>query len=427
MKIEKNNLPKSRAELLVELSPAEFKPYIDKGAVKISQEVKIEGFRPGKAPYEILKQKIGEMTILEEAARLAINATLGPALREQITESTVGQPEVDIIKLAPGNPLVYKAVLALLPPVTLEAYKDLKIKKKAVKLDDQEVDKTLAELAEMHVREQAVERPAKTGDKVLADIQMFLDNVPIEGGQNKSAALIIGKDYIVPGFDKQLAGLEKGAVKEFKLPYPKDFHMKNLAGRPVEFKVKINDVFERAIPELNDEFARKFGLKDQASLKNSIITSLTRQKEEEQSQIAERLMLEKIMEKSKFGDIPEMLINSESHSMMHELEDSLAGQGAKLDDYLQSINKTRDQITLDMLPDAVKRVKISLLIREIANQENIKIDDGEIDRHIKQMKEAYKGKKEIIERLDASDYRSYAANMLSSRKTIDKLKEWNIL
>jgi trigger factor len=279
----------------------------------------------------------------------------------------------------------------------------------------------------MRAQELAVDREVKDSDKVLVDIQMFLDNVPVEGGQNRDTAVIIGKDYIVPGFDKQLIGMKKGEIKEFKLPYPKDFHMKNLAGKMVDFKVTIKDIFERKLPEMNDDFAKNFGMKKIEEFKKAMGDSIKKQKEQEQAQIAERAMLEKIIEKTKFGDIPEMLVNSESHNMMHELEDSLAQQGAKLDDYLSSLNKTRDQITLDMLPEAVKRVKISLLIREVANQEKFKADDQEIDDYIKQMKETYKDKKDILERIEAPDYRTYAANLLTSRKVIDNLKEWNIV
>jgi trigger factor len=427
MRVEKKDLPKSQVELHVELSVDEFKPYIDKGAAKVSKEVKIEGFRPGKVPFEILKQKIGEMTILEESARLAINSTLGHVIKEHVKEQAVGQPAVDIVKLAPNNPLEYKVVLALLPSVVLGVYKDLKIKQKEVKLEDKEIEKTINEFREMRAQELAVDREVKDSDKVLVDIQMFLDNVPVEGGQNRDTAVIIGKDYIVPGFDKQLIGMKKGEIKEFKLPYPKDFHMKNLAGKMVDFKVTIKDIFERKLPEMNDDFAKNFGMKKIEEFKKAMGDSIKKQKEQEQAQIAERAMLEKIIEKTKFGDIPEMLVNSESHNMMHELEDSLAQQGAKLDDYLSSLNKTRDQITLDMLPEAVKRVKISLLIREVANQEKFKADDQEIDDYIKQMKETYKDKKDILERIEAPDYRTYAANLLTSRKVIDNLKEWNIV
>ncbi|MEA3449522.1 MAG: trigger factor [Patescibacteria group bacterium] len=427
MKVEKKDLPKSQVELQIEIDQAEFKKYIEKGTIKVGKEVKIEGFRPGKVPFEVLKQKIGEMTILEESARLAINATLGEAIEKHVEKQAVGQPKVDIVKLAPNNPLVYKVVLALLPKLSLGEYKDLKIKQKKVEIDDKEIEKTIAEFREMRAQEKKVERKIQDKDKALVDIQMFLDNVPMEDGQKKDTAIIIGKDYIVSGFDKQLTNMEKGDKKEFKLPYPKDFHMKNLAGKMVDFKVTIKDVFERVLPEINDDFVKSFGMKKVGDFKKAMGDSIKNQKEHEQAQATERAMLEKIMDKTKFGDIPEMLVDSETHNMLHELEDSLAQQGAKFDDYLKSLNKTKDQLTLDLLPEAVKRVKISLLIREIANKEKLKAEEKDIDEYIEKMKQTHKDNKEALERLSSADYRSHAANLLSSRKVVDNLKKWNVV
>ena len=427
MKVEKKDLEKSQIELDIELSLDEFKPYIEKGANKVSLEVKIEGFRPGHVPFDVLKQKIGEMTILEEAARLAIDATLGKAIKEHVEGQPVGQPKVDISKLAPDNPLGYKVVLAMLPETKLGEYKGLGIKKKKTEVTEAEVNKILGDLREMRVQEKIADRAVAEADKVMVDMQMFLDNVPIEGGQSKDAMIIMGKNYIVPGFDKQILGAKKGDTREFKLPYPKDFHMKNLAGKMVEFKVTIKEIYERTLPALDDTFALGFGTKTYNELMENIRQSISSQKSQETAQATEREMLEKIITGSRFGDLPEMLIESESANMMHELEHEIADRGGKFDDYLKSISKTRNQLTLDLLPEAVKRVKISLLIRELAKAENIKASDGEIDKQIEELKKNHKDNKELMKQVDTPEYRAYAANILSSRKVIDKLIEWNVV
>ena len=426
MKVEKKTLEKSQIELNIELSLGEFKPFIEKGVIKISKDVKIEGFRPGKAPYDIVKQKVGEMAILEEAGRLAVNDTLGKAIKDNIESQPVGQPKVDITKLAPNNPFGYKVVLAMLPEVKLGSYRDLEIKQKKVEVSEKELEKMFNDFKEMRAQEVAVDRAIQDTDKILLDIQMFLDNVPLEGGQSKGAAIIVGKDFIVAGFDKQLIGAKKGETREFKLPYPKDFHMKNMAGKMVEFKVSIKDVFERKLPELNDDIAKGFGVKNLAEFKENMKKSMHAQKEKEQTQAAERAMLEKIIEKANFGDIPEMLIKSESENMMHELEHAIAEQGGKFEDYLTSLNKTKDQLTLDMLPEAIKRVKISLLLRELAVLEKVKAEDKEIDEHIADLKKTYKDNKQAMEQVDTPEYRTYITNLLTSQKVINKLKGWNI-
>ena len=285
MKVEKKDLEKSQIELQVELSLDEFKPFIKKAVVKVSSEVKINGFRAGQAPYDILKQKIGEMTILEEAARIAVNDSLEKIIKDNVKEQFIGSPKVDIAKLAPKNPFSFKAVFAVLPEVTLGSYKDLKIKQKKVEIKEEEVNKTFDDLREMRAKEAAVDREIKDKDKVIVDINMFLDNVPLEGGQNKGTAVIIGKDYIVPGFDKKLLNANKNDVLEFKLMYPADFHMKNLAGKMVEFKVVIKEIFKREIPELNDEFALSLGVKKVSELTDNIRKNIEEQKNIEEEAV----------------------------------------------------------------------------------------------------------------------------------------------
>jgi trigger factor len=183
MNVEKKDLEKSQVELLVSLTPEEFKFYIKKGAEKVSREVKIEGFRPGKVPYDILKQKIGEMSILEEAAHIAIHRTLDKAIAENLKDKDlVGQPRVEITKLAPDNPLEYKIIMAISPDIKLCDYKAVKIKQTSVDIKEEEIMTVLNDLREMRAQEAITDEPVKDGDKVIVDINMYLDNVPVDGG-----------------------------------------------------------------------------------------------------------------------------------------------------------------------------------------------------------------------------------------------------
>jgi trigger factor len=426
MNVTKKDLEKSQVELTVELSVDEMKPYIKLGAEKVSREVKIDGFRPGKVPYEVLKSKIGETTILEEAARIAINKTIDQVIKDNIDGQPVGQPQVNITKLAPENPLEYKIVLAMLPEIKLGDYKNAKVKLEKWEVKDEEVLKTIEHLRESYAKEVMVDREVKEGDKVLVDIEMFLDKVPIEGGQGKGVAIIIGKDYIIPGFDKNLIGARKGDTRDFTLPYPEDHHMANLAGKRVEHKVKINEVYSRELPALDDNFAGSFGLKKFNELRDNIKKSLGTEKKQKAEQKAEIEMLEKIVKSSKFGDIPEVLINNEAQTMIHELEHDVTAQGAKFDDYLKSIKKTREQLILDLLPNAIKRVKSALIIREIALKEKIVVSDDEIERRQEELLKQYKGYEKVEQRIKEPDYKEYLRNVLANRKVIEKLKEWNI-
>jgi trigger factor len=427
MKVTKQEEIKSQVELLVELSVEDFAPYIKQGADRISKEVKIDGFRPGKVPYEVLKQKIGEMGILEESARIAIGKTLEKALLELGEGRLVGQPKIDIVKLAPGNPMQYKVLVALIPEITLGKYKELGLKQDKVEVGKDDVEKTLNELKEMKAKEMLADRAIKEGDKVLVDIEMFHDKVPVEGGQARDTAVLIGENNLVPGFDKQLVGAKTKDRKNFSLPYPADHYMKNIAGKMVDFKVEIKAVYERLLPEIDDDFAQSFGLKNIAEMKDNIKKGMEAEKKKDQARQIEKKMIEKILEKTKFGAIPDMLVEQESRSMLSELEQGITEQGGKYEDYLKSIGKTEAELTLDMLADAIKRVKASLVIREVALVEKIAVKPEEIDEHIKHMKSHYQDKPDILKRLDSIEYRNYIVNVQTSRKVIDKLMKWNIV
>lgn len=426
MKVSKKDLEKSQIELTVELTVDEFKPYMEKGAKQVSEHVKVDGFRKGQVPYDILKKKIGEMTILEEAARIAINKTIDEAIKKNIDKQPVGQPQVNITKLAPENPLEYKVVLAYIPEVKLGEYKALKIKQEEIKIDENEIEKTLKGLQEMRVKEKISDREVQEDDKVLVGIQMYLDKVPIEGGQTKETAIVIGKDYLVPGFDKKLIGAKKGDVREFSLPYPKDHYMKNIAGKMVEFKIEIKEVYNRELPKLDDEFAKAMGAKNMEEIKKSIKENIEHEKRRQAEQKCETEILNKIMDKAKFGDIPEVLVQHEADVMIREMEQTIAQQGGKFDDYLSSLKKSREEFMLDILPDAIKRVKSALLIREIAVAEKIEASDKEVDKEVEKLLKQYKGYEKVEERVKEPSYKQYLQNVIINKKVIEKLREWNI-
>jgi trigger factor len=426
MKVTVATLPKSQYELLIELSAEEMKPYLDKAVEKLGREVKVEGFRPGKATFEVLKNKIGEQSIWEEAGYIAINKTLDQAIRDNIKEDIVGQPQVNVTKLAPGNPLEYKVVVAILPSVTIGEYKNFKIKSGSIKVGEPEVEKILSDLAEMRVKETISDAPAKDGDKAVVDISIFLDKVPLEGGQGKDTAVVIGKGYVVPGFDKKLIGAKAGDEREFDLPYPDTHYQKNLAGKLVQFKVKIKSVYSRELPARDDTFAIGFGLKSLAELKENIKATLVKEEEAKAKQKAEIKIIEKIIDNAKFGDIPELLIKNEGETMLAELEHNLEHQGAKLEDYLKSLNKTRQELLLDTMPDAVRRVKSALVIRKIAETEKISVEHEEIHREMEAILKHYADDDKIRQKVESHEYHHYLENMLTNQKVMVKLGEWNL-
>ncbi len=426
MKVDKKKLEKSQIEISVSLSEEEFQPYLEKGAKKLSESIKIEGFRPGKAPYDVIKAKVGEMSILEEAAQFAVSKTADQIILENSNElQPVGTPKVEVTKLAPNNPFEFKLTLSLIPNIELGKYKELNIKKEEVKIDSKKVEKTLHDLAEMRATEKLEDKKADDGDKVTVDIKISLGNVPVENGQHQDLAVIIGKDYLLPGFDKKIIGSKAGDELKFDLVYPEKHHQKNLAGKKANFEVKVKGVYERNIPEVNDEMAKAMQFKNLEDLKKALEDNIKMEKEREVELKMESEMLNKIIETSKIEEIPDILIESEGRNIMSELEQSVVRQGGKFDDYLSSIKKTKDELMLEMTPNAIKRVKSALIIREIAVVEKIDVNEKEVEDKINEVKDRYKGNPEVEKMVKEPGYKSYIKNILNNEKVLAKLKEWN--
>lgn len=433
MNVTKNSLPKSQIELIFEVEYNEIMPQLENAATELAEQTKIEGFRPGKAPFEIVKQRLGEMAILQHA----VNSIIANFYYDYIDKNkieTIDQPQIEIIKMAPNNPFSFKAVAALLPNVELCDYKNLKAEKiPEIKIEKEEVDKVINDLRKMRVTEALVEREAKMTDRAEINFETFIDGIAIAGGKAEKYAVVLGENQMIEGFEENLVGLKKDDEKEFELTFPKKYHNEKIAGKKAKFKVKMLAVFEMTLPEVNDELAKTLGLKDLASLNAHIEHSLKHDKETTEIQKQELNIVNQLIEKSKFGDLPDVLITQETHKMVHELEENVAMQGLEFDDYLRHLNKTIADLKLDFVPDAIKRVQTALAIRQIAIAENISANEeeihAEIDRTLKsyQLNPAYaEDLKKIEENITTEASHRYFANIITNRKVIEFLKKENV-
>jgi len=422
MKIESKKLERGQVELTIELTVDEYQPFLKTAAQIISQTTKIPGWRPGKASFEIVKQRVGETKIWQEALELAVRKTLIQAI-DQEKLITIGSPKVDIIKLAPGNPVIYKTTLSLIPSIKLADYSKIKVKTNPVTVKEKEIKKSLDNLGKSRAKQILVNRKSKEGDKIEIDFESSLDKIPIENGNQKKFPLVIGEKTFIPGFEEQLIGLKKDQTKEFQLKFPENYHQKNLAGKLVDFKIKVLAVYQMELPELNDEFAKSLGeFKSLEELKNRITNDLEARTKTKENQRVEEEIIDKIIEQSQFEDIPDLLINNETQKMIEELEHNLGHQGLKFDDYLNHLKKKREDLLLDFMPQAIKRVKSALALREITKKENIAVNDQEIEEEIKQTLQVYGNDPEVEKQLRTTDYKNYLQNILTGRKTLDHLK-----
>jgi len=422
MKYEIKKLPKNIIELTIEVSVDKLKPYLERAAQRLSLEVKIPGFRPGKAPYEIVKQKIGEAAIYEEAIGDVVKETYFKVVKEENLE-TIGEPKIEPLKLAPGNPLVYKATVALLPKIELANYRKIRVKRHKVPVEEKKVQKVLEDLRRARRKEVLVDRAAQEGDKVIIDLDILQDNVPIEGGQAKGHTVVIGEPYYIPGFDKKLIGLKGKEVSEFTLPFPNDHYNKRLRGQKIDFKIKMNSVYELTLPKLDSEFVQSLGnFKDLEELKKQIKANLKEEERLKEKQRCEREIFEEIIKRSRFEEIPEVLITSEVDKMLEELNANVSEQGLKFEDYLTSIKKTAEDLRKDFREEAERRVKTALIIREITRFENIEVKEEEIEKETKEALKYYPDDIETQKKITSYAHRDYLREVLKNHKAVEFLK-----
>jgi trigger factor len=423
MKHEIKKIPGNQMEITIEVETSEIQIHLEKAATRLSSKSKIDGFRAGKAPYDIVKQKFGEGAILEESLNDIVSATYIETIGKEKLDP-IDMPKIDVIKLAPNNPVIYKATISLLPKVILGDIKKIKVEKKEAKVDEKKIDGTLKKLAESRSFEKLVERVAKNTDIVEVDMNIVQANVPVEGGTSKNHKIIVGEPYYIPGFDKNLIGLKKGDKKEFKVTFPKEHFNKQLAGKPVICKIDVKNVYERDIPKINDEFAKTLGeFKNLDALKKQIKDNLFEEAKMKESQRQEIEMLEKLVKEAKIDELPQILIEEETRKMIGELEGNLANQGVKLDDYLSHLKKTGEDIKNEFLPQAKQRVETALLIKQYASENKTKIDDKEIEKEIEKMVSHYPNDKEVQEQIKSENYKNYVKNSLLNQKVVRELKK----
>lgn len=420
MNITVDQQPKSTAKVRVEASPEEFKPDLDAAVQRISSSMKFDGFRPGKAPYDVVIKRVGEQEVWQEAVETLVRRTFVQAVKEHQLK-TVGQPQIGIEKLAPGNPVIYTAVVALLPDVTLPDFLKLSAKRNNVPVTDADVTKSVEDLRKIIATEKPVERPAKMGDRVEIDVDVYVDKIPVEGGKSRKHPATLGEGNFIPGFENNVVGMTTGQTKEFVLKFPKEYHAKNLAGKDAEFKVTVQKVAELELPNIDDMFAKtvaNLGTIDE--LKGRLKEDLETDRRKREEQVFEVALLEELVKHTKFTDIPDVLIENELDRMVGELKHDVSHRGMKFEDYLSSMKKDEATLRKELTNGANQRVKTALAIRKIAETEKIGVNDEEIKAEIEVARQ--QTPPEQHGQFETEDFREYVHSVLTNRKAIDLVK-----
>lgn len=425
---EIKKLPNSEVEIKVSVAWEQWKKYIDQAVGDISKEIKIAGFRSGKAPRDIVEKKVGVGTILEQAGQLAIRETYGELLTKEKIEA-IGQPKAEILKIAEGNDFEYKVVTAVVPEIKMSEWKkDIKkinkeYQDKKIEVSDEDVEKELKQLAQSRVKLVTVNREAKDGDSVIIDFEVKKESVPIDGGVGKDHPLILGKGVFIPGFEENVVGMKEGEEKEFELTFPENYHEKSLAGNLATFWVKLKLVQERQTPQVDEDFAKSLGKFDNLeALRKSVREGISEEKKRELTEKRKSGYIEKLVEAAKV-DLPEVLVHEELHRMIGEFEMQLNGMGMNFEKYLEQIKKTKDEIEKEWRPQAEKRIIAAMALEAVAKEENIEVASEKIEAEINKTLAQYKNVKDVEKNIDMVRLYNYVKGTLQNEEVFKLLEK----
>ena len=419
--MEKNKSYKH--EVNIKIEGEEWKKALHKAYEKNNKNAKIDGFRPGKAPYEIFVKHYGIENLFIDAA----DSCLQESYLKAITDSKlipVTEPKVDI-KEIDENHVEFIFTIITKPEIKIKKYEGLKIKKDKLEVKEEEIqdeiDHLLEQYAELVVKEGTVEN----GDTVIIDYEGFLDGVPFEGGKAENYSLVIGSNTFIPGFEEQLIGMDKDSEKEIKVTFPEDYHAENLKGKETTFKVKVHEIKTKQNRELDDEFFEDLGMEGVNSLetlKESIKEHLEAHKKTDIENKFVDDMLDAISKQTEI-DIPEEMVEDEINHLIKRFEEQLKYQGVSLDLYYSLTKSTEKDLREQVEKEAFKNVLYRLILEELVKILEITVTDEEVDEELEKMAKQYNATKEDIQKeLGGIDMIKYDIEI---RKAFAKLEELN--
>lgn len=423
MSIQVKEAEKNVREFELEISAADFDEAIQKAYKKNLKNFNIPGFRKGKVPFKIVEQYYGKGILYDDAINFAFPAVYDAAIKETGLEP-VDRPEVDIKELEDGKPVVLTVRVTVKPSVKLGDYKGIEVEKAEYNVSDADVDKELEIKREQNARVIDIDdRAVENGDIADINYEGFLDGVPFEGGKGEGHKLTIGSGQFIPGFEEQLIGKNIGEEFDINVTFPEEYHAEELKGKPAVFKVKINGISKRELPELDDEFAKDISEKDTLDeLKAEIKEDLEKKAKDTADAQNRNNVIDKILENVEV-EIPAVMVEAQIDNIMRDFEMRLSYSGMKLEQYLQYTGSDLAKFREQFKEQAEKQVKTSLMLEEVAKLEKVEATQEEIDTELTKMAEQYKMEMDKIRELIQGEYLDSLKNDIAINKTVDMLVE----
>lgn len=389
MAVKCEEVEKNLSKLTFEVSADDFEKAIDRVYNKNKSKFNIPGFRKGKAPKAVIIKYYTKAVFYDDALNDVLPEAYEAALKESGLD-VVARPEFDVEEIKDGEPVVFTALVTTKPEVKLGEYKGIKIEKVDYNVTDEDVDKEITATQQKNARIVSVDdRAAEKGDITVIDFEGFVDDVAFEGGKGENYELELGSDTFIPGFEDQLIGAKPGDLIDVNVTFPEEYHAEELKGKPAVFKVKVNEVKVRELPELDDDFASEVSDFDTfAEYKADVRKNLEEKAKENAEAQMQDSAVEKAVENAEF-EVPEAMIDNQINNIVNDMAQRLSYQGMSLDMYMQYTGQTIDTLKESYREQAVKQVNAGLVIEAIAAAEGIEVSPEEIELNLVDMSKKY--------------------------------------
>ncbi len=396
MNVQVEDLGKNMVKLTVEVETETVDAAIKSAYNKQKNKIAIPGFRKGKVPQAMIEKMYGPEVFYEDAANIMLQ-TQYPAAVDQSGVDIVSRPTIDVTQIEKGKPFIFTAEVAKRPEVTLGKYNGVTVTKIDTSVTDEEVDAEIEQQRNINARTVTItDRPVKEGDTAVIDFEGFVDGVAFEGGKGENHPLEIGSHSFIDTFEDQLVGKNSGDEVEVNVTFPEQYQAEELAGKPATFKVKINEIRAKELPELNDEFVQDVSEFDtMAEYREDTKKKLQERKENAAKGTKEDEAIQKIIDKSKM-EIPEAMIDMQAENMVEEFAQRIAAQGMSFEQYMQFSGMTIEKMKEQVRPEALQRIQSSLVLEQIAKEENIVASDEDVDAEVEKMASMYGMKAEDL-------------------------------
>ncbi|MBR2841042.1 MAG: trigger factor [Bacilli bacterium] len=416
-------MSKNEKKISVKIEGKEWKECLDKSFNEAIKKVKIDGFRPGKAPKSVFLKKYGIQSLYNDAADKAVDMAYSKVLKDNKEDmmNIVAYPDI-AVKSIDENEVLFEFTLTLKPEVKLGKYTDLGVKKEKVSVSKKEIEETLDSMRNRYAEDVIKEGKIVDGDIAVIDFEGFVNDEPFEGGKGTNYNLKIGSGSFIPGFEEQLIGSSSGDDVDVKVTFPSDYHAEDLKGKDALFKVHINEVKEVKLPDYDSEFFEDLAM-DGVTNKEELEAKVKENIKNHKSNHAEDKYVNDLLEaasKNMEVDIPSVMIDEEVNRMIREYENHLKSQGIDLNTYYKFTNSDEESLKSQMRDEAEKRVKYRLMLEEISNKEKIEVSDDEASKEAEKLAKQYGvSKDEFLMNFGGIDLVKYDLKM---RKAMDILK-----